>query len=120
MKDQPNESMMDTEKRSAAIRMIAENARTVWRRLDTMPPAQLTKIYLAFSEVGDEFDKDCRYREKILSLLPDYWLLIGDFTVVKMPIKLIKIIEDRLRPPPPLDPNSFDFGSAMVTPGPDC
>jgi hypothetical protein len=118
MKDEPNESTMEGEKRSAAIRMIAENARTVWKRLDNMAYTDLLKIYLAFCEVGDEFDPDCRYREKILGLLPD-WLVIAELNVVRMPIRLIKLLEDRLRPEPPPDPRDFDFGGVSISPVPE-
>jgi len=49
--------------RQAAIRQIAENARTLWKRLGTMPATDLVKIYLAFNQY-DEYDPDCRYRKK--------------------------------------------------------
>ena len=100
--------------RQAAIRQIAENARTLWKRLGTMPATDLVKIYLAFNQY-DEYDPDCRYREKVLSFLPD-WLIEAEFHNVKMPVKLVKIIEERLRPLRPENPNSFECGGAIVTP----
>jgi hypothetical protein len=104
-------------KRQAAIRQVAENARTLWKRLGTMPETDLIKIYLAFNQY-DEYDPDCRYRMQILPLLSD-WLIECEFNNIKMPVKLVKIIEDRLRPPQPENPNSFECGGVIVTPEPD-
>jgi len=118
MKKKINDSDLETQRREANIRLIVENAKTVWKRIDTMHFLDLVKIFMAFSYAPD-WDPDGKYRIKIISLLPD-WVLAAEFNNIKMPIQLIKIIEDRLRPPPPPDPNSFDFGGAMVTPGPDC
>ena len=66
-----------------------------------------------------DWDPDGKYRIKIITLLPD-WIIEAEFNNLEMPVRLVRIIEDRLRPPPPPDPNSFDCGGAMVTPGPDC
>lgn len=112
MKDGKSDSNIQAQKEDA-IRLIVENAKTVWKRIDTMNIYDLVKIYLAFTY--SDYDPDCLYREKILSLLPD-WILMAEFNKLEMPIRLIKIIEDRLRPPPPENPNSFDFGGTTVTP----
>jgi hypothetical protein len=113
MKDDKSDSIIEAQKREDAIRLIVENAKIIWKRIDTMNTYDLVKIYLAFTY--SDYDPDCLYREKILSLLPD-WILMAEFNKLEMPIRLIKIIEDRLRPPPPENPNSFDFGGATVTP----
>ena len=114
MKDDKNDSIIEAQRQEAAIRLIVEHAKTVWRRIDTMHFLDLVKLFFAFSYAPD-WDQDGKYREKILSLLPD-WILMAEFNKLEMPIRLIKIIEDRLRPPPPENPNSFDFGGATVTP----
>jgi hypothetical protein len=116
MNGDKNDSIIEAQKREDAIRLIVENAKTIWKRIDTMNTYDLVKIYLAFSY--SDYDPDCLYREKILTLLPD-WIIEAEFNNIKMPVRLIKFIEDRLRPPPPPDSNSFDCGGAMVTPSPE-
>jgi|GEM_PF-1797849 hypothetical protein len=105
-------------KKQDAIRRVAELAPTVWNRMYALPVTDLAKMYLSICSAGEDYDPDCRYRERILSFLPD-WLVEAEFHNLKMPVKLVKIIEDRIRPPLPPDPNSIDFGEAMVTPGPE-
>jgi hypothetical protein len=117
MNDDKGDSIIEAQKKEEAIRLIVENARTVWRRIDTMHYLDLAKLYLAFSHAPD-YDPDGKYREKILTLLPD-WIIEAEFNNLEMPVRLVRIIEDRLRPPPPPDANSFDCGGAMVTPGPE-
>jgi len=117
MKDDKNDSIIEAQKKEEAIRLIVENAKTIWKRIDTMHYLDLVKIFLAFSYAPD-WDIDGKYRLKILALLPD-WIVQAEFQNIKMSIRLVKVIEDRLRPPPPEDPNSFDFGGATVTPIPE-
>jgi hypothetical protein len=117
MKERINDSDLETQRREADIRLIVEHAKTIWHRIDTMHYLDLVKLFLAFSHVPD-FDPDAKYRLKILALLPD-WIVEAEFNNIKMPIRLAKIIEDRLRPPPPEDPNSIDFGGTTVTPIPE-
>jgi hypothetical protein len=111
MKDEKTDLI---QKQEDAIRLIVEHAKTVWKRIDTMHFLDLVKLYLAFSHAPD-YDPDGKYRLKILSLLPD-WIITAEFNGLKMPVQLIRIIEDRLRPPLSPYPNSFDFGGATVTP----
>jgi hypothetical protein len=99
----------------AAIRHIASQARTVYRRMGSLSQTDLVKMFLAICQAGESYDPECKYREKILSFLPD-WIVGVEFAKIKMPVRLIKLIEDRLRPPHPPDPGSVEVGGVMLTP----
>ena len=104
-------------KKQAAIRQIAQQAQVIWKRMGTIPQFDLVKIYLALNQYG-EYDPDCRYRERILGYLDD-WLIIAEFCNIKMPIRLVRLIEDRLRPQPPPNSGSIDCHGITLTPVPD-
>jgi hypothetical protein len=83
-------------RQQAAERELASRARKLWRQLPTLPPKELTKMFLAICRAGEEYDPHHRYRRRILRLLPDLYLveLIG----VQMPMAIAKTIERRLAP----------------------
>src|SRR5271169_4218160 len=83
-------------RQQAAERELAHRARKLWRQLPSLPPEELTKIFLAFCRAGEEYDPTCRYRQRILRLLPDPYLI--EFIGVSMPMAIARSIERRLAP----------------------
>lgn len=88
-------------RQQAEERALALQARQSLRKLQTFPPSELTKMFLAICHAGEKYDVHHACRRQILKLLPDVNLI--DLIGLQMPVALAKAIEKRLTPKAGLD-----------------